>query len=48
MEANALREFLADTGWGELDALLIDLPPGTDRLSGHRGPRPARCRGRFS
>jgi ATP-binding protein involved in chromosome partitioning len=32
MEANALREFLADTGWGELDALLIDLPPGTDRL----------------
>jgi ATP-binding protein involved in chromosome partitioning len=33
MEANALREFLADTGWGELDALLIDLPPGTDRLS---------------
>jgi ATP-binding protein involved in chromosome partitioning len=33
MEANALREFLADTDWGALDALLIDLPPGTDRLS---------------
>ena len=32
MEANALREFLADTDWGELDALLLDLPPGTDRL----------------
>jgi ATP-binding protein involved in chromosome partitioning len=32
MEANALREFLADTGWGALDVLLIDLPPGTDRL----------------
>jgi ATP-binding protein involved in chromosome partitioning len=32
MEANALREFLADTGWGDLDVLLIDLPPGTDRL----------------
>jgi ATP-binding protein involved in chromosome partitioning len=32
MEANALREFLADTEWGELDLLLIDLPPGTDRL----------------
>jgi ATP-binding protein involved in chromosome partitioning len=32
MEANALREFLADTEWGALDVLLIDLPPGTDRL----------------
>ena len=32
MEANALREFLADTDWGVLDALVIDLPPGTDRL----------------
>jgi ATP-binding protein involved in chromosome partitioning len=32
-EANALREFLADTNWGTLDALLIDLPPGTDRLA---------------
>jgi ATP-binding protein involved in chromosome partitioning len=32
MEANALREFLADTEWGALDILLIDLPPGTDRL----------------
>ena len=33
MEANALREFLADTHWGELDALVVDLPPGTDRLT---------------
>jgi ATP-binding protein involved in chromosome partitioning len=33
MEANAVREFLADTNWGELDALLLDLPPGTDRLA---------------
>ena len=33
MEANALREFLADTDWGALDALLLDLPPGTDRLA---------------
>ncbi len=32
MEAQALREFLADTAWGELDVLLADLPPGTDRL----------------
>jgi len=33
MEANALREFLADTNWGALDLLLLDLPPGTDRLA---------------
>jgi Mrp family chromosome partitioning ATPase len=33
MEANALREFLADTDWGTLDLLLVDLPPGTDRLA---------------
>lgn len=32
MEANALREFFADTAWGALDLLLLDLPPGTDRL----------------
>jgi ATP-binding protein involved in chromosome partitioning len=32
LEAGALREFLADVVWGELDLLLIDLPPGTDRL----------------
>jgi ATP-binding protein involved in chromosome partitioning len=33
MEANALREFLADTKWGALDVLVLDLPPGTDRLA---------------
>ena len=33
MEANALREFLADTAWGALDVLVLDLPPGTDRLA---------------
>jgi ATP-binding protein involved in chromosome partitioning len=32
MEANTLREFLTDTVWGPLDYLIIDLPPGTDRL----------------
>lgn len=32
MEANALREMLADTNWGQLDFLLIDMPPGTDRF----------------
>lgn len=32
MEVTALREFLADTNWGHLDFLLLDLPPGADRL----------------
>lgn len=31
-EAGALRELIADTQWGDLDVLLIDLPPGSDRL----------------
>jgi len=32
MEMQALREFLTDTCWGELDYLLIDLPPGTNQF----------------
>lgn len=32
LEANVLREFLADTKWGKLDLLLIDMPPGADRF----------------
>lgn len=32
LEAGALREFLSDVIWGDLDLLLVDLPPGTDRL----------------
>ncbi|MFQ5797616.1 MAG: Mrp/NBP35 family ATP-binding protein [Bacteroidota bacterium] len=28
MEASSLRELLADTDWGELDFLFVDLPPG--------------------
>lgn len=32
LEANTLREFLSDTAWGELDYLILDLPPGTDRV----------------
>jgi ATP-binding protein involved in chromosome partitioning len=32
LETGALREFLSDVVWGELDYLLIDVPPGTDRI----------------
>lgn len=32
MEGTVLREFLSDTRWGMLDVLLVDLPPGADRL----------------
>lgn len=31
-EAGALRELITDTEWGALDMLLVDLPPGSDRL----------------
>lgn len=30
LEVGTLREFLSDVRWGELDLLLIDLPPGAD------------------
>ncbi len=30
-EFSTLADFLADTDWGELDFLLIDLPPGAER-----------------
>jgi len=33
LEANAVREFLADTHWGALDFLFLDLPPGTGSLT---------------
>ena len=32
LEANVLREFLADTRWESLDWLLVDMPPGADRF----------------
>lgn len=31
-ERGVLREFLSDVAWGELDALIVDLPPGTSRF----------------
>jgi len=37
MESTALRELVADTHWGELDFLLIDMPPGSDRIDNIRG-----------
>ena len=33
LEAGTLREFLADVLWGELDFLIVDLPPGSSRLA---------------
>ncbi|GMR12980.1 MAG: Mrp/NBP35 family ATP-binding protein [Gemmatimonadota bacterium] len=32
LETSVLREFLSDVVWGELDFLLIDVPPGTDKI----------------
>lgn len=36
MESTALRELLMDTQWGDLDYLLIDMPPGSDRIDNVR------------
>ncbi len=33
LDTGAVRELLADVVWGELDLLLIDAPPGTDKLA---------------
>ncbi|CAN5875318.1 N/A [soil metagenome] len=33
LEAGALREFLSDVAWGDLDVLVLDLPPGTEKLA---------------
>jgi ATP-binding protein involved in chromosome partitioning len=32
LERGVIREFLADVAWGELDVLVVDLPPGSQRL----------------
>jgi ATP-binding protein involved in chromosome partitioning len=33
LETGALREFLSDVEWGELDVLVLDLPPGTEKIA---------------
>lgn len=33
MVANAVKEFYSDVVWGELDVLLIDMPPGTSDVA---------------
>ncbi len=33
LETGVLREFLSDVSWGDLDYLLVDLPPGTDKIA---------------
>jgi ATP-binding protein involved in chromosome partitioning len=40
LEVNVLRQLLADTEWGELDLLLVDLPPGPERLPSIAGLLP--------
>ena len=40
MEANVVRELLADTEWGKLDYLIIDTPPSIDRLNDLKGLLP--------
>lgn len=32
-ETATLREFLSDVVWGDLDYLLVDVPPGTDKIA---------------
>lgn len=33
LETGTLRELLSDVAWGELDVLLVDVAPGTDRIA---------------
>jgi ATP-binding protein involved in chromosome partitioning len=43
MESAALADLLGRTAWGELDALVVDLPPGADRLPELAGWLPRLC-----
>lgn len=43
MESAALADLLGRTAWGELDTLVIDLPPGADRLPELAGWLPRLC-----
>ena len=40
-ERGALREFICDVSWGPLEVLLVDLPPGTQRLAELHGLVPS-------
>ena len=40
MEQAALADLLGQTGWGDLDALVVDLAPGADRLPAFAGLLP--------
>ena len=41
LETGMLREFLSDVEWGTLDWLIVDLPPGSDKLARLGALRPA-------